>query len=138
MQHDVPLHSTSLTKWRQRVGVEKLVELLQETIALAVREKHVTKQELARVNVDTTVQEKNITHPTDEAAPHGDHQVGPRGQESRRPTSSNVRSRGEESGADGQPLRAREAVQTHASHAQEIADVAGPNDPRRPSENCSA
>jgi transposase, IS5 family len=65
MQHELPLHSTSLVKWRQRVGVEKLAELLQETIALAVREKHVSPQELQQVNVDTTVQEKNITHPTD-------------------------------------------------------------------------
>lgn len=50
MQHEVPLHSTFLTKWRQRVGVDKLAEMLHETIALAVREKQVTKQELAQVN----------------------------------------------------------------------------------------
>ena len=65
MQHEPPLHSTSMTKWRNRVGAEKLITLLEETVALAVRSKLVTKQELARVNVDTTVQEKNITHPTD-------------------------------------------------------------------------
>jgi IS5 family transposase len=65
MQHEMPLHSTSLTKWRQRVGAEKLIELLQETIVLAVDEKLVSKHELAQVNVDTTVQEKNITFPTD-------------------------------------------------------------------------
>lgn len=65
MQHEVPLHPTSLTKWRQRVGAEKLSEMLQETLVLAVREKQVTPQQLAQVNVDTTVQEKNITHPTD-------------------------------------------------------------------------
>jgi IS5 family transposase len=65
MQHALPLHPTSLVKWRQRVGVEKLAELLQETIALAVREKQVSPRELKQVNVDTTVQEKNITHPTD-------------------------------------------------------------------------
>lgn len=65
MQHEVPLHSTSLTKWRQRIGAEKLVTLLQETVAIAVVDKHVTKKELAQVNVDTTVQEKNITYPTD-------------------------------------------------------------------------
>ena len=70
MQHNVPLHSTSLTKWRQRVGAEKLAEMLQETIALAVREKQVTKRELAQVIVDTTVQEKNITHPTDSKLYH--------------------------------------------------------------------
>ena len=65
MQHEAPLHSTSLTTWRGRVGVEKLAELLQETIALAVREKQVSPQELQQVTVDSTVQEKNITYPTD-------------------------------------------------------------------------
>lgn len=70
MQHQWPLHPTSLTKWRQRVGAEKLTELLTETLALAVRERHVTEQELAQVNVDTTVQEKNITYPTDSKLLH--------------------------------------------------------------------
>ncbi len=70
MQHDLPLHSTSLTKWRQRVGAEKLAEMLTETIALALREQQVTKRELAQVIVDTTVQEKNITHPTDSKLYH--------------------------------------------------------------------
>jgi IS5 family transposase len=65
MQHELPLHPTSLVKWRKRVGVEKLAELLKETIALAVREKEVSPRELKQVNVDTTVQEKNITPPTD-------------------------------------------------------------------------
>jgi IS5 family transposase len=65
MQHELPLHPTSLTKWRQRVGAERLQELLAETLATALREKHVTPRELSRVNVDTTVQEKNITYPTD-------------------------------------------------------------------------
>lgn len=65
MQHEPPLHPTALVKWRQRVGAERLAELLSETIDLAVREKHVRKAELQQINVDTTVQEKNITHPTD-------------------------------------------------------------------------
>ena len=65
MQHELPLHPTSMVKWRKRVGVEKFLELLQETIALAVREKQLSPRELKQVNVDTTVQEKNITHPTD-------------------------------------------------------------------------
>ncbi len=65
MQHDCPIHPTSMTKWRNRVGPQRLEKLLTETIALAVREKHLPKQDLARVTVDTTVQEKNITYPTD-------------------------------------------------------------------------
>jgi len=65
MQHELPLHPTSLVKWRKRVGIARLRALLEETIALAVREKQVSPKELEQVNVDTTVQEKNVTHPTD-------------------------------------------------------------------------
>lgn len=65
MQHELPLHPTALVKWRGRVGAERLALLLQETIALALREKQVSPKEIEQVNVDTTVQEKNITHPTD-------------------------------------------------------------------------
>lgn len=70
MQNQLPLHPTSLTKWRQRVGADKLAELLGETLALALREHQVTEQELAQVNVDTTVQEKNTTYPTDSKLLH--------------------------------------------------------------------
>lgn len=70
MQHEAPLHPTSLTKWRQRVGADKLAELLQETISLALCEKQITQRELAQVNVDTTVQEKNIAFPTDSKLYH--------------------------------------------------------------------
>ena len=65
MQHECPIHPTSMTKWRNRVGADRLEKLLTETIDLAVREKHLPKSDLARVTVDTTVQEKNITYPTD-------------------------------------------------------------------------
>ena len=70
MQHDCPIHPTSMTKWRNRVGAERLEALLNETIALAVREKHLPKKDLERVTVDTTVQEKNITYPTDSKLLH--------------------------------------------------------------------
>ena len=59
-----------MTKWRQRVSEEQLLELLAETIATAQREGHTTQQDLVRVNVDTTVQEKNTTHPTDSKLYH--------------------------------------------------------------------
>ena len=65
MQHECPIHPTRMTKWRRRVGAEGLEELLQETIRLARHEGHLSKQDLERVNVDTTVQEKNITYPSD-------------------------------------------------------------------------
>lgn len=65
MQHLCPIHPTSMTKWRHRVGDQKLAAMLAETIDLAVRQKHLPKRDLQRVIVDTTVQEKNITYPTD-------------------------------------------------------------------------
>lgn len=65
MQHEVPIHPTSLTKWRNRAGAERLASLLEETINIAVNEKQITKQEMTHVTIDTTVQEKNITYPTD-------------------------------------------------------------------------
>jgi IS5 family transposase len=70
MQYELPLHPTSLVKWRQRVGAERLAELLKETLDLAVRPKHIAPSELQQVNIDTTVQEKNITHPTDSKLLH--------------------------------------------------------------------
>ncbi len=65
LQHALPIHPTSMTRWRQRIGAEKLEALLKQTVAVAVEQKHLPKTELKHVNVDTTVQEKNITHPTD-------------------------------------------------------------------------
>lgn len=65
MQHECPIHPTSMTKWRNRVGAKRLEKLLEETVRLAVREKHLPENDLERVTVDTTVQEKNITFPTD-------------------------------------------------------------------------
>jgi len=65
MQHECPIHPTSMTKWRNRLGEEKLELLLSETLNIALRERYVRKKELMHVTVDTTVQEKNITHPTD-------------------------------------------------------------------------
>lgn len=65
MQHALPIHPTSMTRWRKRIGAEKLEALLKQTVAVAVQQKHLPQAELRQVNVDTTVQEKHITHPTD-------------------------------------------------------------------------
>ena len=65
MQHDCPIHPTSMVKWRQRVGVERLEALLAETIRLALEFKQVTSRQLRKVTVDTTVQEKAVAFPTD-------------------------------------------------------------------------
>ena len=65
MQHEAPIDPSSLSRWRKRVGAERLALLLKETVELAVRAQHLPKPDLQQVTVDTTVQEKNITYPTD-------------------------------------------------------------------------
>ena len=65
MQHEAPIDPSSMSRWRKRVGAERLELLLKETIDLALREKQLPKRDLAKITVDTTVQEKNITYPTD-------------------------------------------------------------------------
>lgn len=70
LQHEAPIDPSSMSRWRKRVGAERLEQLLQETIELAVREKHVAPNDLLQITVDTTVQEKNITHPTDSKLLH--------------------------------------------------------------------
>ena len=64
-QHRFPLDPTTLVKWRKRIGSKGTEKLLQATIETALRKEYITKQSLERVNVDTTVQEKAITFPTD-------------------------------------------------------------------------
>jgi transposase, IS5 family len=65
MQHGLPVDPSSLSRWRKRVGAERLEKLLETTIRTALAMKAVKPQELQRVNVDTTVQEKAIAFPTD-------------------------------------------------------------------------
>lgn len=64
-QHELPIDPSSLTRWRQRIGEEGVELLLAETVEVAKREGVVKRQSLERVTVDTTVQEKAVTYPTD-------------------------------------------------------------------------
>ena len=54
-----------MTNWRNRMGEERLQALLQESLAVATKTGAMKPSELSRVIVDTTVQPKNITFPTD-------------------------------------------------------------------------
>ena len=56
---------SSLTRWRQRMGEEKLQALLQESLAVATRTDAMKPPDLARVVIDTTVQPKAVMFPTD-------------------------------------------------------------------------
>lgn len=64
-QHKLPCHPTTLVKWRKRVGEKGVEKLLSHTIDTAKREALLPEKLLSKVNVDTTVQEKAITFPTD-------------------------------------------------------------------------
>lgn len=64
-QTEFPIHPTSMTKWRNRLKDSHLQELLETTIKSGLKTKTIKKSSIKKVNVDTTVQEKNITFPTD-------------------------------------------------------------------------
>ena len=64
-QHRLPLDRSSMTHWRQRMGEQRLQALLQESLAVATKVGAMKPRDLTRVIVDTTVQPKNITFPTD-------------------------------------------------------------------------
>ncbi|MFL6840649.1 MAG: IS5 family transposase [Bradyrhizobium sp.] len=64
-QHRLVFDRSSLTRWRNRMGEARLQALLQESLSVAARTKAIKPSELSRVIVDTTVQPKNVTFPTD-------------------------------------------------------------------------
>jgi len=64
-QHRLVFDRSSLTRWRNRMGEERLQALLQESLAAATKTEAIKPSELSRVIVDTTVQPKNVMFPTD-------------------------------------------------------------------------
>lgn len=64
-RHKLTFDRSSLTRWRQRMGEERLVALIQESLAVAVRTKAAKPADFSKVIVDTTVQPKAVAHPTD-------------------------------------------------------------------------
>ena len=64
-QKKAPLEASSLTRFRERLGEEGAEELLKQTVEVAQKTGLLKKSALKEVIVDTTVQEKNISYPTD-------------------------------------------------------------------------
>jgi len=64
-RYSLPLDRSSMTRWRQRMGEEKLTVLLQESLHLAIRSGAAQPADFTRVIVDTTVQPKAVAFPTD-------------------------------------------------------------------------
>jgi len=63
--HELPFDRSSMTRWRQRMGEERIEALLQESLAVAMKTGAMKPQDTRRVIVDTTVQPKNVMFPTD-------------------------------------------------------------------------
>jgi transposase, IS5 family len=63
--HELPFDRSSMTRWRQRMGEERIAVLLQESLHVAVETGAMKPADTRRVIVDTTVQPKNVMFPTD-------------------------------------------------------------------------
>lgn len=64
-RHELSFDRSSMTRWRQRMGEERIGVLLQESLAVAVKTGAMKPQDTRQVIVDTTVQPKNVMFPTD-------------------------------------------------------------------------
>jgi IS5 family transposase len=64
-EHEAPIDPSSMTRWRKRIGEAGAEELLKETIQAGLKIKAVNPHQLKRVNIDTTLQEKEIRFLTD-------------------------------------------------------------------------
>src|SRR6202158_5087663 len=63
-QHEFPHERSDLSHWRKRLG-DRLELLLAESLRVAHKNGALRTKDLKRVTVDTTVQPKNISFPTD-------------------------------------------------------------------------
>src|SRR5271168_1068254 len=69
-QHEPPFDRSSMTRWRQRMGEQKLAALIQESLNVATRTGAAKPGDFAKVIVDTTVQPKAVAFPTDAKLMH--------------------------------------------------------------------
>lgn len=69
-RHDFPIDPSLMTKWRNRLKSGGLEKLLEETVRAGLQTKVLKRTSLNRLNVDTTVQEKAVSFPTDSKLYH--------------------------------------------------------------------
>lgn len=65
LQWKFPIDPSTLTRFRARLGKAGVEKIFKSTITMAISEGFVSLKSLEKVIVDTTVMEKNISHPTD-------------------------------------------------------------------------
>ena len=64
-QTELPIDPTSMTRFRKRLKKKKLLKLLEATIESGFKSGYLKSSDVKQAVVDTTVQEKNISYPTD-------------------------------------------------------------------------
>src|SRR5450432_86379 len=69
-RHELPFDRSSITRWRKRMGEDKLAALIQESLNIATRTGAAKPADFTRIIVDTTVQEKAVMFPTDAKLMH--------------------------------------------------------------------
>jgi IS5 family transposase len=69
-RHDLPFDRSSITRWRQRMGEEKIAVLIQESLNVATRTGAARPSDFTKIIVDTTVQPKAVAFPTDAKLMH--------------------------------------------------------------------
>lgn len=65
LQWELPIDPSSLTRFRSRLGTDRMERILSLTVSMAVKSAAVKVKDLEKVIVDTTVMPKNIEFPTD-------------------------------------------------------------------------
>ena len=65
LQWNFPINPSSLTRFRNRLGLARLEKILSLTVAVAAKSEAVKVKDLKKIIVDTTVMPKNIEFPTD-------------------------------------------------------------------------
>ena len=130
-QHALAFDRSSMTRWRQRMGEEKLVALIQESLNVATRTGAAKPADFSKVIVDTTVQPKAVAFPTDARLMHRarerlirlakKHGAGP---------APILRARRQARSDRPSALRPRQAVQARQSGAADVAHLPWPGDAR--------
>lgn len=64
-EHEMPIDPSSMTRWRKRLGEAGAEAMLKATIDTGVAMGVIRPTQIKHVNVDTTVQTKDVRYPTD-------------------------------------------------------------------------
>jgi hypothetical protein len=130
-QHRLVFDRSSLTRWRNRMGEERLRALLQESLSVATRTKAIKPSELSRVIVDTTVQpqERDIPNRCQASEP-GAREAGAAGAAHRGWFAPILCAGGQVRPDPASALCPRQAVQACQPDAQKAAHLSRPRHPR--------